>query len=197
MLSNALVGPMNGFLPGPRVAERMPHGWESADHTRFGLAPLTPLIGAVVEGVDLSRPLDAELAEQLNAALLEWKVLFFRDQEISGSQQAAFARNWGPLETHPFYGRITGTEVDVPEVVRLEKDARVGGFENAWHSDVSWRVEPSLGSVLRAVEVPDLGGDTLWADMEQAYERLDDGVRERIEHLTATQHNHTALEVAS
>ena len=185
MLSNALVGPMNGFLPGPRVAERMPHGWEGADRTRFGLAPLTPLIGAVVEGVDLSRPLDAELAEQLNAALLEWKVLFFRDQEISGSQQAAFARNWGTLETHPFYGRITGTEVDAPEVVRLEKDARVGGFENAWHSDVSWRVEPSLGSVLRAVEVPDLGGDTLWADMGAAYDRLPDELRARIDGLSA------------
>ncbi|MCB0962570.1 MAG: TauD/TfdA family dioxygenase [Acidimicrobiales bacterium] len=185
MLDATLAGPWNGYLPGPRLAGRTADAWVDVAPTRFTLAPVAPLIGAVVEGVDLAEPVDAELFEQLNRALLEWKVLFFRDQDITGAQQAAFAANWGPLETHPFYGTITDTEVDAPEVVRLEKDDRVGGFENAWHSDVSWRIEPSLGSVLRAVELPDLGGDTLWADMGAAYDRLTPAMKERIDGLVA------------
>ncbi len=69
--------------------------------------------------------------------------------------------------------------------MRLEKGPDVGGFENAWHSDVTWRVEPSLGSVLRAVELPEVGGDTLWADMGAAYDRLTPAMKTRIEGLTA------------
>ena len=182
MIEPALTGPWNGYLPGPRLAGRTPPDWVEAAPTRFALAPL---IGAVVEGVDLAEPVDDELFEQLDRALLEWKVLFFRDQDITGPQQAAFAAHWGPLETHPFYGHVTGTEADAPEVVRLEKDAKVGGFENAWHSDVSWRVEPSLGSVLRAVDLPEVGGDTLWADMGAAYDRLTPELKERIDGLVA------------
>ncbi|MEZ5239179.1 MAG: TauD/TfdA family dioxygenase [Microthrixaceae bacterium] len=185
MLTETLTGHFRGFLPGPRVAERFPEGWQERPWTRFSLEPLTPLIGAVVSGVQLSEPLDPELFGELNRALLEWKVLFFRDQELSGQQQSAFAANWGPLETHPFYGAVTGTEVDAPEVVRLEKGAKVGGFENVWHSDVSWRAEPSLGSVLRAVELPDLGGDTLWADMGAAYDRLPAELREQVDDMSA------------
>ena len=185
MLDATLAGPWNGYLPGPRLAGRTPAEWVEAPPTRFTLTPVAPLIGAVIEGVDLAEPVDAELFAQLNQALLEWKVLFFRDQDVTGAEQAAFAAHWGPLETHPFYGQITGTEADAPEVVRLEKDAQVGGFENAWHSDVSWRVEPSLGSVLRAVELPEIGGDTLWSDMAAAYERLTPQLQERIDGLVA------------
>lgn len=185
MLERTLTGPMNGFLPGPRVAPRVPDGWGATAYERLALSPLSPTIGAVVEGVDLAEPVDADLFAELDRALLEWKVLFFRDQEITGDQQAAFASNWGPLETHPFYGTVTGTEADAPEVVRLEKDARIGGFENVWHSDVTWREEPSLGSVLRSIEVPDVGGDTLWSDMAAAYDRLHPALRERIDTMTA------------
>jgi taurine dioxygenase len=176
---------MNGFVPGPRVVARTPRDWTEQPYERITVTPLSPTIGGVVEGVDLAEPLDPGLFAELDRALLEWKVLFFRDQAIDGAQQAAFAANWGPLETHPFYGTVTGTEVDAPEVVRLEKDAAIGGFENIWHSDVTWRVEPSLGSVLRAIEVPDVGGDTLWSDMAAAYERLGPELRARIDDLTA------------
>ena len=138
MLDSTLTGMFNGFLPGPRTADRIPSDWSDEPYLRF------------------------------KRALLEYKVLFFPGQAITGEQQTAFASNWGPLETHPFYGRITGTEADAPELVRLEKDDKTYGFENAWHSDVTWRAEPSLGSVLRAVEVPEVGGDTLWADMGAA-----------------------------
>lgn len=185
MLDQSLTGHMNGFVPGPRVVERTPRDWTDQPYERITVTPLSPTIGGVVKGVDLAEPLDAGLFAELDRALLEWKVLFFRDQAIDGAQQAAFAANWGPLETHPFYGTVTGTEVDAPEVVRLEKDAAIGGFENIWHSDVTWRIEPSLGSVLRAIEVPDVGGDTLWSDMAAAYERLHPELRARIDDMTA------------
>lgn len=184
MLATDLAGPWNGYLPGPRLTERSRHD-VGEPPARVTLRPVAPLIGAVVEGVDLAEPLTPEVHDELDRALLEWKVLFFRDQHLTGEQQAAFAAHWGPLETHPFYGHVTGTEVDAPEVVRLEKDERVGGFENAWHSDVTWRSEPSLGSVLRAVEVPAVGGDTLWADMGAAYDRLTPAMQERISSLVA------------
>ena len=185
MLDSTLTGMFNGFLPGPRTADRIPSDWTDEPYSRFSVSPVAPVIGAVIEGVDLAEPVDPELYSQLNRALLEWKVLFFPGQDITGEQQATFAANWGPLETHPFYGRITGTEADAPEVVRLEKDEKTYGFENAWHSDVTWRTEPSLGSVLRAVEVPEVGGDTLWADMGAAYDRLTPEMQERIEDLVA------------
>jgi taurine dioxygenase len=173
-------------LSGPRIASRTPAGWVERPYERFRLSPLSPTIGAEVEGVSLGEPLDPELHVELNRALLEWKVLFFRDQNITHAQQVAFARNWGPLESHPF-ARVTSFNQpdDKPEVVRLEKGADAKGQENVWHSDVTWRECPSLGSVLRAIEVPPVGGDTLWADMAAAYDCLPEGVKDRIDGLVA------------
>ena len=178
-------GLFTGYRAGPRIAARVPETWTDAPYTRFTVAPLAPTIGAVIEGVSLADDVDDELFHQLNQALLEWKVLFFRDQQISGAQHAAFAHRWGPLEAHPFI-RVTVDQPDeTPEVVRFEKGPKLGGYENVWHSDVTWRERPSLGSVLRAIEVPDVGGDTLWADMAAAYDGLSDAIKERIEGLEA------------
>jgi taurine dioxygenase len=145
------------------------------------LAPLTPTIGAEVTGVDLAKPLDPETVSALRTALLDWKVLFFRDQDITTEQHLAFARNFGELEIHPFAPHKPG----YPEVLALTHNRDNRGRENAWHSDVTWRETPSLGSVLRAIEVPPVGGDTLFADMYAAYEGLSDEVKARIEGLTA------------
>jgi taurine dioxygenase len=172
--------------PGPRVASRTPAGWEDRPYSRFSLRPLSPTIGAEVAGISLAEPLDDSTRDELNRALLESKVLFFRDQHLSHEQQVTFARNWGPLEAHPFARDQSFNQPDQrPEVVRLEKGADAKGYENIWHSDVTWRECPSLGSVLRAVEVPAVGGDTLWADMGAAYDCLPDEVKERIDGLTA------------
>jgi taurine dioxygenase len=180
-----LNGLLSDYHPGPRVASRVPEGWLDEPYSRFDVEPLAPTIGAVITGVSLADDLDAELFEQLNRALLEWKVLFFRQQEITGAQHAAFAAHWGPLESHPFI-RVTVDQPDeTPEVVRFEKGADLGGYENVWHSDVSWREIPSLGSILRAVEVPSVGGDTLWSDMAAAYDGLDEETRARIADLEA------------
>jgi taurine dioxygenase len=178
-------GLFTDFRPGPRVFRRVPENWVDRPYTRFAVQPLTPTIGAVIDGVSLAAPVDAPLFDELNRALLEWKVLFFRDQEISGPQHTEFAANWGPLEAHPFIKVHTAQPEERPEVVRFEKSATVTGYENVWHSDVTWRECPSLGSVLRAVEVPDVGGDTLFSDMCAAYDGLTDTTKARIENLTA------------
>ncbi|UJW34847.1 TauD/TfdA family dioxygenase [Saccharothrix sp. AJ9571] len=168
--------PADGILEGPRVLN---HG-ESRPYPLFSLMPLGPVIGAEIDGVDLGEPLTAELRAELNRALLEWKVLFFRDQDITSAQQRAFARNWGPLETNPFIP--TG---DSEQVTRFARGAAMPGFENIWHTDVTFRPEPALGSVLRLIEVPPFGGDTMWADMAAAYDNLPEDVRARIDGLTA------------
>jgi taurine dioxygenase len=144
---------------------------------RLTYRPLTPTIGVEIGGIDLARPLDDATRELLRAALLEWKVLFFRDQEIDTEQHLAFARAFGDLEVHPFAPH----KPDYPEVLAITHDRDNKGRENTWHSDVTWRVEPSLGSVLRAIEVPAVGGDTLFADMYAAYDGLSDAIKARIE----------------
>jgi taurine dioxygenase len=171
---------MRPIEAGPRAVRRLPEGTEPRPYTRFTLAPLTPVIGAEVGGVDLAAPLDDELHAELNRALLEWKVLFFRDQRLDPHGHRDFARRWGELEVHPFLPQGA-----LPEIVRFEKDGANGGYENIWHSDVSWREVPSLGSVLHCIEAPAYGGDTLWADMACAYDLLPDDVRARIDDLTA------------
>ncbi|HEX3918345.1 MAG TPA: TauD/TfdA family dioxygenase [Caulobacteraceae bacterium] len=153
----------------------------SVQMTDFALTPLTPTIGAEVEGLDLAKPLDSGVIGALTTALLDWKVLFFRDQPITTEQHLAFARRFGELEVHPF---IPGN-TEHPEIVHLTHDRDRPGRENTWHSDVTWRERPSLGSILRAVEIPPVGGDTLFADMYAAYEGLSDEVKARIDGRSA------------
>jgi taurine dioxygenase len=177
--------PRNGAGGGPRVARRVPEGWVEQPPTRFTLHPSTPTIGAEVRGIDLTDVDDVTFAE-LHRALLEWKVLFVRDAGLSPDTHHALGLRWGPLEHHPFFKYTAlGNSDDRPAGARFEKGAGNGGYENVWPSDVSWREEPSLGSLLRAVEVPEVGGDTLWADMGAAYDCLDDDLKARIDGLTA------------
>lgn len=170
---------------GPRVMRRMPPEWAERPFRQLKLEPCTEVIGAEVLGIDLSDPLDDTSRDEIRRALLEWKVLFFRDQHLTSAQQVAFARRFGDLEQHPFLR--TG---DSAEVVRFEKGKDLDepgsvGTENGWHSDVTWRTEPAMGSILRAVEVPERGGDTLWADMGCAYDNLPEDLRARIDDMRA------------
>ncbi|WP_183600808.1 TauD/TfdA dioxygenase family protein [Paenibacillus phyllosphaerae] len=172
--------PVRELKSGARQLRRLPEGIEEIPYTLFTLKPLGPVIGAEIEGVDLGQPLTPELKAELHRAFLEWKVLFFRNQSIDSEQQLRFAKEWGELEKHPFLPRGSSEEV-----TRFEKNANMTGNENVWHTDVTWRLEPALGSVLRLSEVPPLGGDTLWADMAVAYDNLPDEVKQRIDGLTA------------
>lgn len=145
------------------------------------VAPLSPTIGAEIGGVRMSGALPADVLAELRRALLEWKVIFLRDQDVSIEDHIAFGRLFGELEVHPFGKNLE----DHPEVLVIHHDARSKGGENQWHSDVTWRFEPSLGSILRAREVPDVGGDTLFADMIAAYRSLPEAERERLDGMTA------------
>lgn len=173
--------PRGGMYEGRRLLRRLPEGWEERPYERIQVVPRGRVIGAEVHGADLSRPLETAVWEEVNRALLEWKVIFFRGAHLTPDQQRGFARHWGELETNPLLER--GSAEDV---VRFEKGTgSTPTFENVWHTDVTFRECPALGSILQLREVPPVGGDTMWADMAAAYDNLDDEVKERIENATA------------
>jgi taurine dioxygenase len=150
--------------------------WRSFDARLLGAT-----LGAEISGVDLTTELPDEVVAELRQALHDYKVVFFRDQPLTPQRHVAFARRFGGLEVHPFLASNTGE----PELVRFEKTAEVGGYENSWHHDVTWREDPSMGAVLHAIQVPDVGGDTLFSDMYAAYDSLDEATRAEIDGLSA------------
>lgn len=143
---------------------------------------LTPTIGAEVSGVDLGlASRDAGLFEELKALLLEHRVLFLRDQAITRAEHVAFARRFGELEDHP----VAGSDPEYPGLVRIYRSEERNPYENNWHTDALWRECPPMGAVLRCIECPAVGGDTIWANMVEAYRRLPDRVKEQIDGLRA------------
>lgn len=152
----------------------------------FDAQPLGATIGGEISGCRISDELPDAVISELRQALLDYKVLFFREQPMSAAEHLGFARRFGELEIHPFIP----PNPEHPELVHFEKSADVGGYENGWHSDVSWRECPSMGAILRAIEVPPTGGDTLFCDMSAAYEGLDEETKLEIEGLVAV-HDYT------
>src|SRR4029453_13501606 len=156
--------------------------------------PLTCTIGAELSNVNLGvASRDAGLVAEIRALLLKHRVLFFRDQDITRAEHVAFARHFGELEDHP----VAGSDPDNPGLVRIYKapDQPNDRYENAWHTDATWREKPPFGCVLRCVECPPVGGDTMWANMVLAYERLPDHVKKRIAGLRG-RHSEGAEHVA-
>jgi taurine dioxygenase len=147
------------------------------DYRTIHVDPLSPTVGAEISGVRLGPDVPTDQVAEIRRALLEWKVVFFRDQDVTVADHVAFGRHFGELEIHPF----TPNRKDHPEVVVIHHDEKSKRGQNQWHSDVTWRLEPSLGSILRARIVPPVGGDTLFADMFAAYDGLTDEVKEQIE----------------
>ncbi|MFE0381058.1 TauD/TfdA dioxygenase family protein [Streptomyces inhibens] len=169
--------PADGLYEGPRLLRRTPDGWEDRPYELFEVVPQAATLGAEIRGLDLSRPLSEGLRTELNRALLEWKVLFFRGQHLSSAAQREFACNWGELETNPLLA-----PGDSKDVVRFDKaTGGVPTFENVWHTDVTFRERPALGAVLQLREVPPAGGDTMWADMAAAYDNLPMEIRALID----------------
>jgi taurine dioxygenase len=148
------------------------------------VVPLTAGIGAELRNVSLAAASrDADLFAELRALLLQYKVLFVRDQDITRAEHVALAERFGPLETHP----ALGSDPDHPGLVRIYKDldSKPEHYENAFHCDATWREVPPFGSVLRCVEGPPVGGDTIWVNMAEAYRRLPEHVKQQIEGLKA------------
>jgi taurine dioxygenase len=176
--------PMRGY---PLIAGPFTHLTEERERLsgltwrNFEARQVGVTVGAEISGVDLTAPLADDVIAELQQALHDYKVIFFRDQPLTAAAQIAFARRFGELETHP----VLPGNADEPEVARFEKGAAVGGYENQWHHDVTWRPYPSQSTVLHSVTAPALGGDTLFTDMYAAYDVLDDETKELVEHLDA------------
>jgi taurine dioxygenase len=150
----------------------------------FAVHPVAGSLGAEIEGIDLSQPLSETLFQQIETTLAEHLVLFFRDQNLEPEEQIAFTRHFGPPSPTPFIKTMAG----YPEVIEVVKEADEKSafvFGGGWHSDFSFLERPPYVTCSYAKEVPAYGGDTLFANMILAYERLSDDLKDRIDGLVA------------
>ena len=148
------------------------------------IEPLTCALGAEITHLQVSEAItNDDLAAEIKALLLTHKVLFLRDQQLDDAQHAAVARLFGELEDHPLASSVEGE----PGIIHIYKtpDNPPDRYENGWHTDATWRENPPMGAVLRCVECPPVGGDTMWANMEWAYERLPEHIKNDIDDLRA------------
>ncbi len=145
--------------------------------TSFKVKRVGASLGAEVSGIDLAQPLDDAQFDAINAALAEYEVLIFRDQAITADQQMAFGRRFGELTVHPFSPR----DEEAPELIVFDNDADNPPWgTDVWHSDETFRAEPPMGTMLRALIVPEVGGDTMFASMSAAFEGLSDRMQQFI-----------------
>ncbi len=143
--------------------------------------PCAGALGAEVSGIDLRQPVTAELLGALEAALLRYEVLFFRDQPMTPAQHAALADLFGTPQRHEAYAHVAG----FPQLTILENDAAKPSKIERWHTDMTFRECPPLGSILHGIIIPDAGGDTLFASMSAAYEGLSGKLQSFLSGLTA------------
>jgi alpha-ketoglutarate-dependent taurine dioxygenase len=177
----------------------------TSNATEIGLdiRPMSGYTGAEILGVDLTRPLSTEVVTEIRNALLEWKVVFFRDQFIDQAQHLAFARAFGePTPAHP---TLPAVFADFPEILQLDNQQGAtkasgkgagGGprIESRWHTDVTFMVAPPMASILRGVVIPPYGGDTQFTNLAVAFSRLSSEVQRFCEGLHAVHHNALPLE---
>jgi taurine dioxygenase len=149
--------------------------------TTIQVRPLTAVIGAEIDGVDLREPLADETVTALRHALLDHLVIFFRDQPISDEEHLAVAQRFGPLSVPP----LTTKYQDRPTVTVLDQVNPKGEGADEWHSDNTFMPCPPMGSILRAVQLPPVGGDTCFASMYAAYDALSPSVRTLVDSLHA------------
>lgn len=149
----------------------------------LSVTPTGSICGALVQGVDLSRPLSTELVAELRAAWLEHKVLVFPDQHINPDQLVEFSLQFGEIGEDPFFGHID----EHPQVAAIQRNAdeKTSIFAEVFHSDWSFLEVPPAGTALYGITIPPVGGNTLFADQVAAFERLPDRLRDRVEGLTA------------
>jgi len=154
------------------------------------ITPLQPTIGAELGGIDLRIPLSDERRDEIKAAILKYKVVFFRDQNLDREQHLAFTQQFGPIYTPPYAAAkpIDGSpglhQVSALELQKREQEYRKknnGEIRQYFHTDTNWRLVPAWGAVLRAVNLPPVGGDTIWVDAGLAYRELPEAVKERLE----------------
>lgn len=152
------------------------------------ITPLALHIGAEISGVDLTQPLAPTQAAEIRAAFLKWKVVFFRDQNLTHAQHVTMARAFGdPTIGHAVFGHVDG----YPEVYSVAKTRTANQFQDqkmvtswtGWHADITAAVNPPMASILRGVTIPPFGGDTLWSNLAAAYDGLSETLRGIVDEL--------------
>lgn len=168
-----------------------------SESTQLSVRPLEPHIGAEISGVDLSLPISDSLRDEIKTTILQYKVVFFRNQNIDAAQQAAFAARFGKLYTHPNTTRHENISsihhIAATDFAKYERTRDHQTVEAGYHTDTSWRLVPTWGAVLRAVNLPDVGGDTIWVDAGAAYDGLPDDIKEQLEGKHVTHDFRSAL----
>jgi alpha-ketoglutarate-dependent taurine dioxygenase len=148
----------------------------------LAVRPLSSAVGAEILGLDLADSLPAATIEAIRHALFEHGVVFLRDQKLTPEQQVAFARRFGEINVNRFFKAVDG----YPMIAEVSKEPeQTGNIGGGWHTDHSYDQAPAMGSILYAREVPETGGDTLFASMYAAYEALSDGLKQTLEGLRA------------
>ena len=147
--------------------------------SNWKVRPLSGALGAEVTGVDVTAP-TPELIEGIRALLNEHLVIFLPDQSPSPDAHVAFGRHFGKLEGHP---NLEADSSLPPEIFQLK--ASRGGVADEWHTDLTFQEQPSIMSILHMVTCPDVGGDTMWTSLYEAYDGLSEPMKDMLEGLTA------------
>ncbi|WP_353409105.1 taurine dioxygenase [Pseudoteredinibacter isoporae] len=150
-------------------------------NTMISVKPLAAALGAEISGIDLTQTLSENTLKTLDELLVKHQVIFFRDQDIEPAQHKALAEAFGPLQSHPAYDTVP----DFPEITILESTPEKPTKIEEWHTDMTFRQTPPLGSILRSRIVPSCGGDTLWASLGAAYDGLSDKMQSFLSGLSA------------
>lgn len=151
----------------------------------ISIHPLNPVIGVELRGIDLREDLSDGIIDFIQAALNQYQVVFFRDQDITAEQHLAFGRRFGELHVHPTVrGKPRSEWTEIMPVHADASTARIAG--DKWHTDVSCDEKPPLASILHLTEVPETGGDTLFSSMYAAFDALSEPLRQLLGTLTAT-----------
>jgi alpha-ketoglutarate-dependent taurine dioxygenase len=167
-------------------------GHNSVDFRHISVMPVAGACGAEIGRVDLNT-LDAETVEEVRRAFLAHKVIFVRDQTLTPETHKALGRHFGTLNIHPQYVHLDGDEEILPIVKEPTDQHNIGGV---WHSDVTFLERPALGSMLYGIEVPAVGGDTMFADQQAAYDALSVGMKEMLDGLMALHSDRTLSDPA-
>lgn len=145
------------------------------------ITPVAGALGAEISGVDLTRDLGAAAFDAVRQAWLDYEVIFFRDQPMSPAAHAALADRFGKPQLHEAYPHVDG----YPQITILENDEANPSKIEKWHTDMTFRRRPPLGSILHGTVIPARGGDTLFASMSAAFDGLSDAMQQFLSSLTA------------
>ena len=152
------------------------------DYREFEVKPYGGACGAEIFGLDIYKPVNQQTVTEIKQALADHLVIFFRDQTIEPEGLKAFGAHFGTFHTHAFVDGVEGH----PEIMVVEKDPKDEyNFAGVWHSDVSFEEKPPMGSIFCAIDVPDYGGNTLFANQQLAYDMLSDTYKQMLEGVYA------------